>query len=66
MAYIGPAIRRCRTRQIDERHTDDTPSPAAPNTILGVVLTACLMILLDLSIVYTGMPEIGRTMGMSR
>jgi EmrB/QacA subfamily drug resistance transporter len=39
--------------------------PAAPNTILGVVLTAYLMILLDLSIVYTGMPEIGKTMGMS-
>ncbi|OYR32413.1 MFS transporter [Brucella lupini] len=38
---------------------------AGPNTILGVVLTAYLMILLDLSIVYTGMPEIGRTMGMS-
>lgn len=37
----------------------------APNTILGVVLTAYLMILLDLSIVYTGMPEIGQTMGMS-
>lgn len=44
-----------------------TPSSAravSPNTILGVVLTAYLMILLDLSIVYTGMPEIGRTMGM--
>ncbi|RFB81534.1 MFS transporter [Methylovirgula sp. 4M-Z18] len=38
---------------------------ADPNTILGVVLTAYLMILLDLSIVYTGMPEIGKTMGMS-
>lgn len=38
---------------------------AGPNTILGVVLTAYLMILLDLSIVYTGMPEIGQTMGMS-
>lgn len=37
---------------------------ASPNTILAVVLTAYLMILLDLSIVYTGMPEIGRTMGM--
>lgn len=35
------------------------------NTVLGVVLTAYLMILLDLSIVYTGMPEIGQTMGMS-
>jgi EmrB/QacA subfamily drug resistance transporter len=41
-------------------------APAAgPNTILGVVLTAYLMILLDLSIVYTGMPEIGKTMNMS-
>jgi EmrB/QacA subfamily drug resistance transporter len=39
--------------------------PAGPNTILSVVLTAYLMILLDLSIVYTGMPEIGKTMGMS-
>jgi MFS family permease len=38
---------------------------AGPNTILGVVLTAYLMILLDLSIVYTGMPEIGKTMTMS-
>ena len=37
---------------------------AGPNTILGVVLTAYLMILLDLSIIYTGTPEIG-TMGMS-
>ncbi|WP_024899100.1 MFS transporter [Brucella rhizosphaerae] len=36
-----------------------------PNTILGVVLIVYLMILLDLSIVYTGMPEIGETMGMS-
>ncbi len=35
------------------------------NTVLAVVLTVYLMILLDLSIVYTGMPEIGRTMGMS-
>ena len=43
-----------------------TLSPAgSPNTVLGVVLTVYLMILLDLSIVYTGMPEIGRTMGMS-
>lgn len=44
------------------------PSPAKPvgsNAILAVVLTVYLMILLDLSIVYTGMPEIGRTMGMS-
>src|SRR5580765_6343257 len=39
--------------------------PASPNTILGVVLVAYLMILLDLSIVYTGMPEIGKTMHMS-
>lgn len=38
---------------------------ASPNTILGVVLVAYLMILLDLSIVYTGMPEIGKTMHMS-
>ncbi len=38
---------------------------ASPNTILGVVLTAYLMILLDLSLVYTGMPEIGKTMNMS-
>ncbi|GEM_PF-3796959 len=36
-----------------------------PNAILGVVLIVYLMILLDLSIVYTGMPEIGETMGMS-
>ncbi len=34
-------------------------------TILAVVLIVYLMILLDLSIVYTGMPEIGETMGMS-
>lgn len=39
--------------------------PTSPNTILGVVLVAYLMILLDLSIVYTGMPEIGKTMSMS-
>ncbi|MDR5752427.1 MULTISPECIES: MFS transporter [unclassified Caballeronia] len=39
--------------------------PTSPNTILGVVLIAYLMILLDLSIVYTGMPEIGKTMNMS-
>lgn len=39
--------------------------PASPNTILGVVLTVYLMILLDLSIVHTGMPEIGKTMRMS-
>lgn len=38
---------------------------ASSNTVLGVVLAVYLMILLDLSIVYTGMPEIGRTMGMS-
>ncbi len=38
--------------------------PSSPNTILGVVLVVYLMILLDLSIVYTGMPEIGRTMRM--
>lgn len=38
---------------------------ASPNTILAVVLVAYLMILLDLSIVYTGMPEIGKTMNMS-
>nr|MCB7500247.1 MFS transporter [Enterobacter roggenkampii] len=43
---------------------DRNARPANPNIILGVVLTAYLMILLDLSIVYTGMPEIGRTMGM--
>lgn len=36
--------------------------PTSPNTILGVVLVVYLMILLDLSIVYTGMPEIGKTM----
>jgi EmrB/QacA subfamily drug resistance transporter len=39
--------------------------PSAPNLVLGVVLTVYLMILLDLSIVYTGMPEIGRTFVMS-
>lgn len=33
--------------------------------VLATVLTVYLMILLDLSIVYTGMPEIGRTMAMS-
>jgi len=44
---------------------DRSMRPASPNTILGVVLIAYLMILLDLSIVYTGMPEIGRTMNMS-
>jgi EmrB/QacA subfamily drug resistance transporter len=44
---------------------DRAPRSASPNTILGVVLTAYLMILLDLSIVYTGMPEIGKTMNMS-
>lgn len=38
---------------------------APPNTVLATVLTVYLMILLDLSIVYTGMPEIGRTMAMS-
>lgn len=38
---------------------------ASPNTILGVVLIAYLMILLDLSIVYTGMPAIGKAMNMS-
>ncbi|WP_214475767.1 MFS transporter [Mesorhizobium sp. dw_380] len=38
---------------------------ANPNTVLATVLTVYLMILLDLSIVYTGMPEIGRTMAMS-
>lgn len=42
-----------------------SPKAASPNIILGVVLVAYLMILLDLSIVYTGMPEIGRTMNMS-
>ncbi len=44
---------------------DRAARSAGPNTILGVVLTAYLMILLDLSIVYTGMPEIGKTMNMS-
>lgn len=44
---------------------DRAPRSASPNTILGVVLTAYLMILLDLSIVYTGMPEISKTMNMS-
>lgn len=42
-----------------------SPPVPNPNLVLGVVLVAYLMILLDLSIVYTGMPEIGRTMGMS-
>ncbi|BDG10084.1 MFS transporter [Anaeromyxobacter paludicola] len=41
-----------------------TVRPASPNTILVVVLVAYLMILLDLSIVYTGMPEIGKSMNM--
>lgn len=48
---------------IDMRNVNS--SARNPNIILGVVLTAYLMILLDLSIVYTGMPEIGRTMRMS-
>jgi EmrB/QacA subfamily drug resistance transporter len=45
--------------------SDRPMRPTSPNTILGVVLVAYLMILLDLSIVYTGMPEIGKTMHMS-
>ena len=44
---------------------DRSGRPTGANTVLAVVLTVYLMILLDLSIVYTGMPEIGRTMGMS-
>ncbi|MCA1956842.1 MFS transporter [Zymomonas sp.] len=44
---------------------DASARPNTRNIILGVVLTAYLMILLDLSIVYTGMPEIGKTMKMS-
>lgn len=44
---------------------DRSARPVGANTVLAVVLTVSLMILLDLSIVYTGMPEIGRTMGMS-
>ncbi|SEQ29875.1 drug resistance transporter, EmrB/QacA subfamily [Devosia sp. YR412] len=35
-----------------------------PNTILAIVLTAYFMIVLDLSIVYTGLPEIGVTMAL--
>lgn len=37
---------------------------ANPDTILAVVLTAYFMIVLDLSIVYTGLPEIGMTMAL--
>ncbi|WP_255490507.1 MFS transporter [Novosphingobium sp. TCA1] len=44
---------------------DRTARSGTRNTILAVVLIAYLMILLDLSIVYTGMPEIGRSMRMS-
>lgn len=41
----------------------DTGNPSA-NRVLAVVLTAYLMIVLDLSIVYTGLPEIGETMSL--
>ncbi len=44
---------------------DRTARSGTRNTILAVVLIVYLMILLDLSIVYTGMPEIGRSMRMS-
>ena len=41
-----------------------TPPTSNPNTILAIVLTAYFMIVLDLSIVYTGLPEIGVTMAL--
>lgn len=43
----------------------NTKHPSSKNSALAVVLTTYQMILLDLSIVYTGMPEIGKTMRMT-
>ena len=44
------------------RVTDRAPS--CPGAVLAVILTAYLMIVLDLSIIFTGLPEIGETMGL--
>lgn len=38
--------------------------PPRASAVLAIVLTAYLLIVLDLSIVYTGLPEIGVTLGM--
>ena len=39
------------------RVTDRAPS--RPGAVLAVILTAYLMIVLDLSIIFTGLPKIG-------
>lgn len=44
---------------------DRTPRPAAsPNAVLFVILTSYFIIVFDLSIVYTGLPEIAETMAL--
>ena len=44
------------------RHARPGEGPAGANAVLAIVLTAYLLIVLDLSIVYTGLPEIGVTL----
>lgn len=44
--------------------TRPTPAPH-PNVVLAVVLVAYLLIVLDLSIMYTGLPQIGATLHMT-
>ncbi|EEB85973.1 MFS transporter [Roseobacter sp. GAI101] len=39
-------------------------APSRPGAVLALILTAYLMIALDLSIIFTGLPEIGETMGL--
>lgn len=46
---------------------DQTGRPAPevqPNMVLGIALVSYLLIVLDLSIVYTGLPEIGESLGL--
>ncbi|WP_211099985.1 MFS transporter [Acuticoccus kandeliae] len=42
----------------------DAPAEPHPNAVLAVVLTGYLMIVLDLSIVYTGLPQIAESMSL--
>src|SRR6266700_3768288 len=59
----GPAPRRRRDMKPDE-----TPSPAAPvrkAAVLAIILVSYLMIVLDISIVITGLPKIQQSLSLS-